>query len=76
MVKKGYYRNESLGSYESVPGCCIYNYSDNRISFEEYFPEKVLQNKTGRLISDRSFLKTALYEVKACGQHLSFNIFW
>ena len=34
------------------------------------------ENKTRRLIPDRIFFfKKALYEVKASGQHLSFNIF-
>ena len=31
------------------------------------------ENETGRLVQD--FLKNTLYEVKAIGQHISFNIF-
>ena len=33
------------------------------------------ENEAGRLVPDLLLFKRALYEVKACGLHLCFNIF-
>ena len=39
--------------------------------------EKSCRNEVGRIVPDLFFFfKKALYEIKASGQHLSFNIFW
>ena len=42
----------------------------------EYVENRIYRNKAGRLVPDLFlFLKKALYEVKASGLQLSFNIF-
>ena len=50
---------------------------DNEIR-EIFFIKTHADSKPRRLVSDVFvfFNKRALYEVKASGQHLSFNIFW
>ena len=41
------------------------------------FHENLAENKVGRLVPDLFlFFKKAVYEVKASGLQLSFNIFW
>ena len=42
-----------------------------------FFFKNHADNETGSLVSDQIFfLKKVLFEVKARGQHLSFNISW
>ena len=42
-----------------------------------FFFKTHTKNEPGRLVSDLFLLfKRALHQIKAIGQHLSFNIFW
>ena len=41
------------------------------------FSKKYAANETGNLVADTFLIfKKALYNLKASGQHLNFNIFW
>ena len=51
-------------------------WSVNRRSYKKYFAAYHTENKTERLVPDFFlFFKKALYEVKASGLQLSFDIF-
>ena len=53
---------------------------NNLLLKRNVFLQKPWKNKAGRVVPDLffvfCFLKKVLYEVKAGGQQLSFNIFW